>query len=304
MADRDNLISVRVSQTLEKKVIKFARPCAPIYETRNYNAFCLLPENRPVRPSHVAELEKSMSERYVPNPIMVTPGGPNGAFFVIDGQHTRAAVMNLGLVLYFQVVEGLTMDDMVRLNKKNRNWGPHDYLHHYVARGFEHYIFLEKFWREDCFSEVGIGDCVGILTNTNPGGNFYRGNGSGLMNKFRDGKLVLDDDQIKKGRKFVEYLISFDKFTKKWSHRNFIHAMQSFWSRPEFDKKRMLAKMVANKEMLPEGSSTVSGFGNALENIYNWKQMDGTKMFINWKEVESKKKSDGDDDGGDRDEEA
>ena len=293
-----NIVSPALPRSLEHKLEKHSQAAAPYFTTKHYGMFKFYPENRPVRPSHVAQLQESMKERYLPRIIICTIPSGETSLFIVDGQHGFEAAKGLGLPIYYSVVEGLTVEDMVRLNKKNRSWTPADYLHHYCVRGYKPYLALKKYREKVLLDEVAISDCISIVSMNlgNPG--------SGIMEKFRDGKYEITESQLDRAEEFGSHLLEFEPYTKHWNKSNFIRALMHFFRNTEYNRRVMIEKVKRyGKTILPVAASSIIGYGDTLEDVYNKFARKDSEIFINWKEVESRNPDNGkEDNGGDADE--
>ena len=286
-----NIVSATVSKTVENKALRSGcAVAAPFFQTRNYDLFKFFPENRPVIPSHVAQLEESMRERYEPRIVVVTPR--DGAYFLVDGQHGFTAARNLKLPIYFQIVENLTIDDVVRLNRKNKSWGAADYLYHYCAREYSDYIRIRDFRSEHLLDEINITDAINIIKSSSRNKEGYGIRCGWTMDSYKDGTLKVTDDEIAGAVEFAAHLLEIEKCVgPHWKKRNFLSALHLIYCQKGYRKVRMAEKMRKyGKTVLSDRSSlTIVSYGNAIEDIYNKASRQGEgDIFVNWKELDSK----------------
>lgn len=303
-----NIVKGSVPKTVLNKYSKTSREENKVFATKHYDNFGFFDANRPTRESHVLRLMKSFEERYIPHPIIVTP--EDKLLLIADGQHRFKAAKNLGYYVYFMIVEDLTIDDVVRLNARMSQWNPSDYLHSYVERKFEHYLILNSFRNEDLCGEVSISDCIGMVTGVNPGSGFYfsnkrkhmGGSATSVMDKFRDGNLVITPSNLKAAKKFAGHLLDFSNHLTYWKNRNFIHAVKILYSQPRYNQKQMINKIKKYKADMPTMTTNVINFGKHLEWVYNKNQNKNSdsRIYCNWGEIEATgAASPGGDRGGD-----
>lgn len=112
-----------------------------VYQTTDYDRFCIMKQNRVVSVGHVRKLVGLISKRNLLHmvPILVTE-----ELEVIDGQHRLAAARELGVPIYYQIND-LSGDDIAMLNSASKNWVGADYLHYWAALGEPDYKALAAF---------------------------------------------------------------------------------------------------------------------------------------------------------------
>ena len=62
---------------------------------------------------------------------------------VVDGQHRLKAAQELGVAIYYQIIEDAQLQEIQLLNAYARPWQTGDYLDSYVALGKKEYIEVE-----------------------------------------------------------------------------------------------------------------------------------------------------------------
>ena len=112
----------QISQQYRKSAdSKYAEVVNSIYKTDNYDLFSPFEGNRLVKPLHVARLEKSFLDNYLPVPIVV-----DEAYRIGDGQNRFEACKSLGYPVYYIIIQGLTLQDVQRLNANVKPWSIDD----------------------------------------------------------------------------------------------------------------------------------------------------------------------------------
>lgn len=100
-------------------------------KSTDYDKFKLLKYNRRVDVNHVAMLKKKIlvSNELHTNPIHVTKN-----FEVINGQHRLTAARELGVPVYYEVVDPFDPSSILHSNYA-KAWSAEDYIHYYAEMG-------------------------------------------------------------------------------------------------------------------------------------------------------------------------
>lgn len=119
-----------------------------IYSTKDYSRFSFLDNNRIVKSSHVDMLKKSIKNidltKY--NPIKVDEN-----LRIIDGQHRFHACMELGLPIYYVVLNGVDAEQaMIIDNQNNKKWEMMDWLRYRANKNGGCYKQLLDFVQQTC----------------------------------------------------------------------------------------------------------------------------------------------------------
>lgn len=119
-----------------------------IYSTKDYSRFSFLDNNRIVKSSHVDMLKKSIKiidlTKY--NPIKV-----DANLRIIDGQHRFHACMELGLPIYYVVLNGVDAEQaMIIDNQNNKKWEMMDWLRYRANKNGGCYKQLLDFVQQTC----------------------------------------------------------------------------------------------------------------------------------------------------------
>jgi len=133
--------------------------------TNDYNMFKRCKGNRQINKLHVKRLKESMSEEFIPMPIIV-----NEKNEIIDGQHRFTAAKELGLDIPFIKVNKLGKNQIHRLNTNSKNWNGKDYLYDYCEMGMSDYIVYRDFIDGDFWSTFILNFCryripIDVLVN-------------------------------------------------------------------------------------------------------------------------------------------
>lgn len=111
-------------------------------KTKDYGLFKTIGGNRDVKSRHVNKLVRSIEQKNLlkHHPILV-----NESMFIIDGQHRLQAAQALGVDIYYEVVPGLNLKDVMALNSNTSGWKLKDFINSYRRIGNPEYEELEEF---------------------------------------------------------------------------------------------------------------------------------------------------------------
>ena len=120
-----------------------------IHETKDYNLFDMVKGNREVNRSHVNRLKDKIKRRDLKEiPILVLSKNKQGKYPIFDGQHRYLARSELNKPIRFIVAEKLKADDISIANTDNANWVSKNFLHKFVEKGNEDYVYYKSFMEE------------------------------------------------------------------------------------------------------------------------------------------------------------
>lgn len=293
-------VSALSSDTIHRKITAYSRPVCSVYETSEYDRFEFIPENRPVDDSHVEALVASMQVAYLPSVVVCRWNPETEKLEVYDGQHRIDACEALKIPVRYIVVPDLSIDHLKLYNIENESWQAESYLHHFCERSFPEYLKLREF-RDNYLTaptgkKVGISDAIHIAIGVTPGGAFYAKDKEGLVDLFKMGTLVIPQAALDRGKEYAKVLITMSEaFPKHWFRRNFIHAFYQFYKKRGYDNELMIRKAKKHGKKFYVAQSTVLGYGQALQEIYNYfqhgKREDGedvgeakkkNRFYIDW----------------------
>lgn len=183
------------------KLTQQATPIGQVFETKNYDLFSFLVENRQLNSAHVAQLVKSMQEEVLLSPIIV-----NEDYNIIDGQHRFEARRNLNLPIPYFVCPGYGLGEVQRLNSVNRVWKNVDFVESFASLGYESYSRIKQL--NDAYPAIPLVTIMLVVgERTNQSTNF--------LYYFRRGEFVLNDFAAAKQK-----LTELNQINKYWSFAN------------------------------------------------------------------------------------
>ena len=97
-----------------------------VYMTTDYDVFKYVDGNRNTTKKHINELIESFSERQLAVPIII-----DKYFKIYDGQNRIEAIKQLGLPVYYIILDDMSIRDVQLLNATTKNWRSDEYATSY-----------------------------------------------------------------------------------------------------------------------------------------------------------------------------
>ena len=244
---------------------------ARITSTIKYDRFDLLKANRDKTPRHVRDLQKAIAELNLLQwyPIVCTPNGA-GPLHVVDGQHRLLAAMNLGVPIYYVVVdkeqaEQITTARIAKTNSLQKKWVPRDYVKSFSADERPAYVMLRDFLKE-----TGLTTSIAILLLTGrlSASDVVSGNCSSAAS-FHNGDLEITEDGLEFGYQVGDALAIIQNHVPWAKQRNFVAAIARCMAIPEFRVERLIDKIGSRPGKL-EKRSEIDQHIEQFENLYNF----------------------------------
>lgn len=171
---------MKESKVNAMKTIEGATVIGLVQQTYDYSIFKVHPKNRNVDLKHVEEIKISMQKKLLFNPILI-----NEKMEIIDGQHRFEACKQLGLPIWFIMVEGLDVQDMQILNLNNNNWRHEDFLDFYIKEDKNNYKVFKKLLYK---YKINFSDLINIIDTLSENINGEKE----MFNMFDRGDLDID----------------------------------------------------------------------------------------------------------------
>lgn len=234
----------------EKIEVLKDREYGTVYSTMDYYKFKSIKGNRHINSRNYIKLTKSMEEEQLIIPIIV-----NDNYEIIDGQHRFMCAKNLGLPVYYLMVNGYSINQVKRANLVSSNWTKEDYLNMHITDGIESY---EKFKNLLVQSKLNISDLIKLYAVA------QNKNSSQLSYEFETGSFV--DEGTEKVENFLICLEDFDYY-KNYKQQSFVGAFLKLFTYPTFDIERMREKSKTRQSVLESlNSGTLDDYLNILCN--------------------------------------
>ncbi len=242
------------------------RSCPTIHSSFDYDQFSLSPVNRPIRPAKVASLKDAIRTKDFTSEM---PVKINDMYEIMEGQHTFLACVELGYPIYY-IRSTITEDDIAAINAEQDKWTMDDYLHHFTTIGLHNYKVFKGFKERH-----GLTFTVAITMLTK---DYTSKPNAALSNRFKEGRFQATRS-IAEAEEMASMLNDFAVGGfKGWKSQSFGLAFIKVWQYPEYDHKRMLAKLEYLSTQLVR-CPNVDTYLELLERIYNFKASDKVRFF-------------------------
>ena len=233
-----------------------------ILMTKDYSRFSFLKENRQIRPSHVRNLSKSLSDKQIGIPIVV-----DSNYKIYEGQHRFEACKKLGLPVYFMIIEDLDIKDVQKLNENMAKWSPNDYLNCYLSQGYSSYVKYDNFREKYGFTH---NETLTLLYDgKNP---LY----TGASSDFRNGILKIKN--LRQSCMWAEKILQTQQYFEHCKKRFFVFAMVVCFNNKEYSHEIFVKKLSTQSSRMNKQVSVADYLKN-IELIYNYRNSKKIRLF-------------------------
>lgn len=232
-----------------------------ILQTKNYATFGIIEGNRVVNESHVKKLKQSISQLDLKIPIVV-----NEKMEVVDGQHRLQARKELGLPVFYIVVNGLGLRETQRVNSAAKNWNDKDFLNSFVKQNYAHYKTYKKF-RETY--QFGHTETMNILSGSIGGGN------NNQNQDFKEGNFSVSN--LDRAIDWAEKIYQVQPFYKGFKRRSFVGAMIRCFRHEQYDHDEFISKLSYQSSKMVDCTS-IDQYLRIIDEIYNFKRKPADKI--------------------------
>lgn len=225
-----------------------------IQKTTDYNIFKGIIGNRALYEPHVKRLTRSVMQKNMleQNPILV-----NERMEVVDGQHRLEVAKELQLPVFYVVLTGGNLNDVILNNANNRGWSLLDYLESYIAMGKKDYIKLKEFADEHKLS-------VAISRRILAGGSFV--DNSLEVNAFKEGNFKIGDyDRADRIASLVSKVREYSP-DMAWRHRTCVKALAVLQDKVD---PKQLVDQLSRYGLVITRRNSVNDYLREFENIIN-----------------------------------
>lgn len=230
-----------------------------INQTKNYDLFNLLNENREIKEAKVAKILKSIEKGL--NLLPYCPILVDELFYILDGQHRFEAAKRSNNFIYFIIVPNLHIKDVAEMNSNSDKWTLVDFITSYATGGNENYIKLLKVADKYKGTSLTVLSAIFSESGDRDGGANSRNLSSGNY-KFSDS--TLNHKIISHYNQIVEI---HPKFKSMPSLRATVLIMREI---KNYDTTRMIDKMIMYKKQRELTSYyAVKDILRSLEDVYN-----------------------------------
>ena len=240
-----------------------------VFKTTDYDRFTFDTTNRVISNANIKQKIESLSLYGFrkDSPIHVVKG-ENGKLKITEGQHRFLAAKELAIPIYYIFkTDSDVATDIRIMHAYSTPWTLPDYVGHFCAQGFPHYITLRDFCDEH---QIPYALGVGVLMfGTLGGGSATR------SNTLRTGGFEVDEASLKRGREILRMVndVRFlDKRIEKIAkNRTFLAALAIMCSSKHYDHERFMG--CASRQITAFVSChSVAAFLEMLSEIFNFKK--------------------------------
>jgi len=225
------------------------------FVTKNYSQFKKTRGNRPISPHHVSKIKKAIAHKDLKLPIIVTKKGD-----IRDGHHTFQARKDLGLEIYYIILDSEDAFDMALLNSNRAGWNYSNYLNFFCTYQRKDYMILKSKVEQ---YHMPIQEAVAIFSNKVT-------LNSTTMDDFKEGNFkiptgaLITFDRIAKEMTYINNVLDESKGLK----RGFIRAYLVADKCPKWDFDRFKAAMKSKGAKLL-GAISTEDYVHKFQNIFN-----------------------------------
>lgn len=241
-----------------------------IKSTTNYDMLKIIDGNRTINKTHVKKLMHSIQNE---NLLKYQPIVVNEKLEVIDGQHRLEAAKNLGIPIWYTVVEGLNLIDVQVLNENMKTWSLRDFAESYKKIGYKDYAVLLSFCDK---YKLPFSVAVPLLSETEIRSG--AGNNYSYPSIIRSGEFKLVN--LKKAEQVADKIKEVGGLLPKsiWRSREFIRALLYAY-KCGIKHDVLITRLKANKKDIPRGYD-YRQYLFVLEDIYNYKAYENNRIYL------------------------
>lgn len=237
-------------------------------KTVDYGMFKNINGNRQIVPAHVQGIASAIERKNLLEhfPLLV-----NEKMEIIDGQHRLMAAIKLGLPVYYDVIPGLHIEDIMSINTHSKNWSVYDFIEAYIRLEIPDYTTLKEFMERHNMNATLSGNLLMGFSGISGGG----GKSSGKIKdgSFRIASVPYAEEIVAK----LQEVTPFCDFPAK-KDRKFITAIAQVRNNPEFDWDKFIAKL--RMHGLRIGSrNTMDYYILHIEELYNFNAKVKTELY-------------------------
>ncbi len=241
-------------------------------KTTDYGIFKNINGNRQISPAHVQGIASAIERKNLLEhfPLLV-----NEDMEIIDGQHRLMAAVKLGLPVYYDVIPGLHIEDIMSINTHSKNWSVHDFIEAYIRLEMPDYEVLKDFMGRHHMSASLSGALL----------DGYSGlQGGRAATKIRNGTFkVASLGYAEEIMAKVHEIDPFCDFSAK-KDRTFISTITVLRNNPEFDWDKLIAKLRMHGQRI-QSRGSVDYYILQIEELYNFSAKIKTDLYASSRQM-------------------
>jgi len=226
-----------------------------VEKSKLYEKFNTLKGNRNINLLNKQRLLKSFEEKHLISPITV-----NEKYEIIDGQHRFEAAKELGLPIYYIVLEGYGLEEVQTLNANQKNWVLMDYVDGFINLGKRDYSAFKEIKTEYNLPTI---QTIEILE-----GRKDKSAGRSIVQDFKNGLFKVKD--LRKAIFVFDSIVRCSSYYDGYKRKSFVVAMTILLKNPKFKIDVFIKKLkTSNKKLMDCVNATE--YVLLIEEIYNYK---------------------------------
>jgi hypothetical protein len=202
-------------------------------KTTKYEIFKDVSGNRKINRGHVQRLVDAIERK---NLLPYFPILLNEDMEVIDGQHRLAAAIKLGYEIYYSIVPGLRIEDVMSINTNSKSWALTDFIDSWIVLDKPDYDILKAF-----IHTYGINPSVaGQMLQ----GYYVLRTGHNIGQTIKKGEFKVNSLQF--AEKIAEQLVKLKKYCEDFDpmkDRELIAALMRLSTNETFDFEQLMARL-------------------------------------------------------------
>lgn len=220
-------------------------------------------ENRDIIEPHIESIEDS----YETHDYLYTEARVNELLQVVDAQHRVETAIRNNLNMYFRIMVGWGMEEVIASNLNNKNWTAMNFLRSYAKKGIPAYVLFEKFYDKHDFD---LSTCEILFK----GHRINKGK-KASDNDFNNKRLTISAHELEQAEIRASAMTDFKEYHPKgWTSRNFAEIIHFLLCSPKYNHEEMLRKMskmkkTANILFAAKGPLRVEEYARFLVNEFN-----------------------------------
>lgn len=243
-----------------------AKVVSCVYVTDDYQRFTTFAGNR--TPDHAGQIMKNMIDNgviSVPIVCTISPKFPK-KLVIVDGGNTFSARMQLGLPIYYILLENATEKDMSTLNLVRKNWTKLDYINFYASLGYQEYILFKQFLAEFTDFTASTMEFVLQLSAAQKGG---------MVGRLESGEFVIKN--VAQSRVVLNFLMKVKSVEQKngvqkgeyvFTRRSFLVCLLNLFRQNVIELDE-LADRINKYKMMFVPQLNAENYCTMIEKIYN-----------------------------------
>ena len=223
-----------------------------VFKTKEYDLFHTIAGNRKINSRNYTKIANSMKEKQLLIPIIV-----NEKMQIIDGQHRFTACKELGLPVFYIIVNGYGLEEVERANTASATWDKLNFLDMHISKGNENYIEFNSLLVR---YGINISELIKVFA-------LVQGKNIPIANtNFEEGNFTLEGEED-----VLNYLRALQDFSffSEYKSSKFTTAFMKLFFYEKYNHKRMQAAIKVNGGSLVRKNSYSEYLALLTSEIYS-----------------------------------